>query len=123
VAFLQGGASLSTTVTGLMAGATYTVRFRTNRGADSNNLPVASWSLNGGPFMGLEARVPVAASNPYRTVMATFTASGDTAALQVRNTSLQADSALLLDGFTVAAAENPEWRMTPWIDDGDIVWD
>lgn len=123
VAFLQGGASLATTITGLTAGTTYTVRFRTNCRDFGGKVPLASWAVNGGPSISIQADSPVAASNPYRTVSGTFTAGGETAALLVRNTSSQADSALLLDGFAITPEEDPEWRMNPWIDDSDIIWD
>lgn len=99
VAFLQGTASLSTTISGLVVGQTYTVTFRSNRRA-ANFDPIPSWSLNGGAFASFTASPAVGSQNAYYTVSGSFNATATTAALVVRNTSVQ-DATLLVDNFTI----------------------
>ena len=100
VAFLQGTSSLSTTISGLVVGQTYTVTFRSNRRA-ANFDPVPSWSLNGGSFASFTASPAVGSQNAYYTVSGSFSATATTAALVVRNSSVQ-DATLLVDNFTIA---------------------
>ena len=100
VAFLQGTASLSTTISGLTIGQTYTVTFRANRRGTMFD-PIPSWSLNGGSFAAFTASPAVGGQNAYYTVSGSFNATATTAALVVRNTSTQ-DATLLVDAFTIA---------------------
>jgi hypothetical protein len=123
VAFLHSApapAVLSTTISGLVTGTRYTVRFRANCRDYQGGVPSASWSLNGGPFAGFYVALPVAGGNPYRIITGSFTASADTAALVVKNDSGGAESTLLLDDFTVAAETTSGWSMHPWTDDASL---
>lgn len=100
VAFLQGTASLATTISGLVSGQTYTVTFRANRRA-INFDPVPAWSLNGGADVSFTASPAVGGQNPYRTVTGTFNATGTTAAMVIKNKAT-ADATLLIDAFSIA---------------------
>ncbi|MEZ0273989.1 MAG: choice-of-anchor Q domain-containing protein, partial [Roseimicrobium sp.] len=108
VAFIQSNgavSTLSTTITGLVAGATYRIQFRANAGA-AGTLPSASYRINGQAPVSF----PVSPVNPpgtypdvYDTVIAFFTATATTAALQISN-STTASSVLLVDDFTVVTS-------------------
>ena len=100
VAFLQGTASISTTISGLIVNQTYTVTFRANRRANFSD-PVPSFSLNGGPAISFSASPAVGNPNPYYTISGTFNATATTAPLVVSNQSTQ-DATLLVDAFSVA---------------------
>jgi hypothetical protein len=103
VAFIQSNAdtnTLSTTITGLLAGKTYVVSFRANCRSGYGPF-TATWSLNGGSFVPFTAGPSVGGTNAYYTNSASFTATTNTAALALRNTSA-GDTAVLLDAFSVA---------------------
>ncbi len=100
VAFLQGTATLSTTISGLVVGQTYTVTFRANRRGTMFD-PVPNWSLNGGSAVSFSASPAVGGANAYYTISGNFNATATTAALVIRNQSTQ-DATLLIDAFTIA---------------------
>ena len=103
VAFIQSvGAteSLSTTISGLTPGVSYLVGFRANM-RSGYGTPGATWSLNGGAFVPFTCSPAVGGTSPYYNNTGVFTATGTTAALVIYNTTV-ADSALLLDAFTIA---------------------
>lgn len=108
VAFIESHgfpSTLSTTLTGLVAGTSYRVQFRANAKVSSEN-PVTSIQLNGGAPVNFSV-TPVNSNgvftNPYHTVNAIFTATGTTAALAITNSTVD-NSALLVDNFTISAA-------------------
>jgi hypothetical protein len=102
VAFIQSNNetnTLSTTISGLIAGKTYRVSFRANcRGGYP--VPNGTWSLDGGSFVPFTAGPAVGGTNPYYTNSATFTATANTAALVLRN-GTTGDSTVLLDNFSI----------------------
>lgn len=109
VAFLQSTgnttATLSTTITGLTAGKTYIIHFGANARAGTS-APTPSYRINGGPAVRFVAPAVNNASvftSAYRNIGTIFTATGTTASLEISNTT-SADSTLLLDNFTIAAA-------------------
>lgn len=119
VAFIQSTSdalsSLSTTITGLTPGVEYQLSFRANARA-STGIPGASWSLDGGIFLPFVVNA-VGGANPYATITASFTASGETAALTIRNQSTN-DTTLLVDDFEII--EEPltgPWTVTAWSGD------
>jgi len=104
VAFIQSAGttnSLSTTIAGLLPGATYRVTFRSNCRGNGYSAPGASWSLNGSAFASFTCFPPVGGSNPYYSNSATFIATSNTAPLAVQNYVSDGDGTLLLDDFTI----------------------
>ncbi|WP_193213650.1 choice-of-anchor Q domain-containing protein [Luteolibacter marinus] len=133
VAFIQSSSDsderISTTITGLTPGVVYEVSFRANCRAGTS-APVASWSLDGGPFVPFTASPAVGEGEPYYTVIGSFTASGPTAALAIRNQTV-ADSSVLLDDFRIVAQRVPgsAWTLNRWGNDlssglstGNTLW-
>ena len=91
-----------------MVGTSYRVQFRAN--ARKNNgfsdSPAPSYRLNGGApvsFAAPSVNDTGVFTNPYHTISGIFTATATTAALEISNTGT-ADSTLLVDNFTIAAA-------------------
>jgi hypothetical protein len=104
VAFIQSSNdtnTLSTTLSNLVVGTTYTVSFRANSRSGFGGAPNATWSLNGGPFVPFTASPPVGGANPYYTNSGSFTATASTAVLALQN-STPTDSTVLLDDFSVS---------------------
>ena len=99
VAFVQNGATLSTTITGLTPGKPHVLQFRTNRRAGTGE-PVATYSLGGGAPVGFVVSPAVGPTNAYRTVKIPFTPSQASLAFEFRNQST-GDSAFLVDDVRV----------------------
>lgn len=114
VAFLrsQGGTTtLSTTISGLVAGTHYRVQFRYNRKTGSfGNSPLVTCRINGSIASALPSPFnPVnntagTHTFPYITLSAIFLASGPTATLEISNTTPGTDSVLLVDNFLITQA-------------------
>ncbi len=88
-------------MTGLIPGVAYQVSFRANARA-ATLPPSTSWSLNGGAFVPFTASPAVGGTNPYYTITGSFTATGPTAPLSIRNQTV-ADTAVLIDDFRIVA--------------------
>jgi hypothetical protein len=105
-AFLQDqGASLSQTVTGLVAGATYALSYAYN--ARGGNTPQLQVTL-GETLVHDQVVAPVGASNPYRTTNILFTAASDSVTLTFTQAAA-GDHTVLLDNVQLAA---PPVRLT-----------
>lgn len=121
VAFIQSSGSsderLTTTITGLTPGVVYEVSFRSNSRAGTA-APDASWSLNGEAFVPFTSSPAVGGAAPYYTVIGSFTATGPSAPLAIRNQTAS-DSSVLVDDFRVVAKEVPgsAWTVSRWVDD------
>jgi|GEM_PF-871442 len=117
VAFLQSdsfaGTTLSTTITGLTPGTSYTIRFRANSRA-TGALPGGAVLVDGSVVAGIVAD-PVGGTNPYHWNSAVFTAAAANATLAIFNES-QFDSALLVDDFSIELTP-PEFSTTAWTGD------
>jgi predicted outer membrane repeat protein len=105
VAFLQSNgdvtSTLSTTITGLVAGRHYRVQFRVNS-REASIAPRPSYRLNGGTAVPIRTLGPVHGTNPYETVTGIFTATGTAAELEISNATTS-DSVLLVDNFTISS--------------------
>lgn len=120
VAFIQstgiGSTTLSTTLTGLTAGRSYRLIFRANS-RPAYTPPIASYSIAGGTPVAFVASPAVEGAAGYHFVAGNFTATSSTASLVIRNetTTAAADSALLVDDFSVEPVDS--WAVTAWTDD------
>ena len=117
VAFIQAGATLSTTITGLTPSQKYVVTFRANAETTAaGEYPNANVSISGVPIWDITI-YPVDVSggftNPYPYLSFEFTASGATETLSVMNDGL---SALLVDDFKITAGPS-KWTVDAWNDD------
>ena len=101
VAFIQADGVISTTITGLTAGAAYQVSFRANSRSATGRV-FSEWSLNDEDYRPFTAYPAVGGSNPYYQVSRSFVATGTTASLGIRNHSL-VDASLLVDDFQITA--------------------
>jgi len=128
VAFLQSTGSpvttLTTTLTGLTAGQSYTVSFRVNA-REAYTTPALSWSVSSGATTlfstGPTAIPAVGGTNPYGTVSGTFTATATTATLVIGNqTAAGTDSTLLLDAVSVFPTHSTDQRGFPIAGTPDI---
>jgi len=104
VAFLQSTgtpSTISTTLTGLTSGMNYTVSFRANR-RSGYDTPAPKYALNGNPEVSFTVTPEVGGTNAYYPITGSFTATGPTAALVIKNqTGAGTDSTLLVDAFSV----------------------
>ncbi|WP_193212861.1 tail fiber protein [Luteolibacter marinus] len=120
VALLQSSAgsaaTMSTTISGLTAGNSYTVRFRANARDYQDGIPQAAWSVNGHPFAAIDVWPFVGSGNAYYPVSGVFTATGPTAVLALRN-SAPGDTTLLIDDFRLSNEAGAPWSVTPWTGD------
>ena len=129
VAFIQNNqddasipSTLSTTISGLTVGTTYTVTFRAN--ARSGNVPYAKVFIDGvavllpgGPD-GLTV-APVAGSNPYWHLAFDFTATAASQTMSIVNDAdFTKDHTLLVDDFKIAPSTG-KWSVAAWTDDTD----
>lgn len=112
VAFVSGGANLSTTITGLTAGKVYKVTMQVNAPVGQN--PILRANVDDLDIITLNV-YSVGASRPYEYVAFEFTASGATAALVFLNDA-GGEHTLLIDNLTIA--ESPgRWEVASWTDD------
>ncbi len=118
VAFIQSNSNssnLETTISGLTAGQTYQLSFRTN--ARAGNTARLQLSIDGNLLINSRVTAVAAANGaaPWRYVAAYFTPTATTALLTVANTA-DNDNTLLVDQFEVSPSTQP-WSFTAWTDD------
>ena len=103
VAFLQGVATLSQTVTGLTPGQTYQLSYAYNARSGFAT-PAQTVSLGGGSYTDANV-LPVGGSNPYHAGSFTFTASGTSATLTISSAPVVAgmDATSLIDNLVLRA--------------------
>lgn len=97
VAFLQGAAWLSQTITGLTPGQNYTVSVAVN--ASTGTTPILKISADG-EEAATEAITPVGGSQPYAVKTAVFQAAGTEAVIRLEQVA-GGDQVLLLDDVKV----------------------
>ncbi|HOW63661.1 MAG TPA: immunoglobulin domain-containing protein [Candidatus Paceibacterota bacterium] len=115
VAFISGGTTLSTTITGLTAGKTYKVTFQAN--APTSQAPVLRASIDGQEVLAVTV-YPAGDTGPYGYLAFEFTAAAASAAMSLFNDA-GSDVALLVDNFKVALSSG-KWTVTEWADDATI---
>lgn len=124
VATANPSASLSNTITGLVPGQVYRLTWRMtarNNGTAANQRPNGTVTI-GGTSVNF-ATAPVEAANsftqPYRTGVLTFTATGPTETLTVSANLItgQSDSTMVIDAFSVADAVATKWTTSAWTGD------
>ena len=114
VAFITVGSTLSTTISGLTSGTTYTVTFRAN--AMSAQVPVARVSIDDQEELGV-AVYSVGETRPYAYLAFEFEAAAASQTLTVFNDTA-ADDTLLVDDFSIAPSEG-KWSVDAWTGDAD----
>lgn len=124
VATANPNASLSNTITGLVAGQVYRLTWRM---AARNNGTAANQKPNGTVTVGTTSvnfgTAPVDAAgtftSSYRTGVLTFTATGSTETLTVSAGLIagQTDSTMVIDAFSVADAVATKWTTSAWTND------
>ncbi|HTG44860.1 MAG TPA: immunoglobulin domain-containing protein, partial [Verrucomicrobiae bacterium] len=112
VAFISGGTTLSTTMTGLTAGKVYKITLRVN--ATTAQTPILRITVDGTDIVAL-AIYPVGATAPYEYVAAEFTAAASTAVLGLVNDA-SSEQTLLVDNLTIAESSG-KWAVAAWSDD------
>jgi len=112
VAFITGGTTLSTTITGLTTGKVYKVTLQSN--APTNQTPTLRTTVDGTDILAV-AIYPVGAAAPYEYVAFEFTATAASAALGLVNDA-SSDQTLLVDNLTVAESSG-RWKVDAWMDD------
>lgn len=120
VAFLWGGgASLSTTISGLTAGQTYKLEFAANASTNDTGTvksPVLRVTLDTADLVSLNI-YPVGGTSPYIPLAFEFTATAATETLTLSNDAFD-DSTLLLDNFKVTPSSG-DWSVAAWTNDAD----
>jgi hypothetical protein len=111
-AFIAGGTTLSTTITGLTAGEVYKVVLQAN--APSNQLPILRINVDGADILALNI-YPVGAAAPYEYVAFEFTAASTSAVLSLVNDATS-DQTLLVDNLTIGESSG-RWHVDAWTDD------
>ncbi|MBN8249692.1 MAG: hypothetical protein J0L84_19910, partial [Verrucomicrobia bacterium] len=112
VAFVSGGSTLGTTISGLTAGKNYTLTLRVN--ASSEQVPSLRATADGADILALSV-YPVAGTAPYEYISFEFTAAAATASLGLVNDA-GSDQVLLVDQLTVAESSG-RWSVEAWTDD------
>lgn len=109
--------TLSNTISGLVPGREYEIRYRVNaRLVPGVPEPTAVLSVNGTPLVGANVN-PVGGSNPYRTISRSFVATAASVPVSVTaGLATGTDATLLLDDFTVTEKVSP-WSVNAWNDD------
>lgn len=106
VAFIQGGGSLSQTVTGLTAGKQYWLQGYVNsRGPGAGppgSMPAVGVSFGGTPILAAQPIPAVGASNAYHKVNIPFTAAATSGEILISSAPFAGgDVALVIDGITL----------------------
>lgn len=112
VAFVLGGSSLNTTVTGLTAGKVYSVTVRVN--AATEQVPNIRATVDSADILALSV-YPVGGTAAYMYVAFNFTAAATTASLSLANDA-GGDQTLLIDALTIAESTG-RWTTDAWTDD------
>lgn len=118
VGFLQAGAvpetSFSNTISGLVAGREYEIRYRVN--ARAGGIPSAILNVGGTDLVGATVQ-PVGGTNPYHTISRSFVATGTSMPLTlIAGANNAADVTLLVDDVQVVEKVSP-WSVNAWNDD------
>ncbi len=116
VGFIQSNGStnhLSTTLTGLTPGESYTVSWRYNARTITTKPTLRAAIDEAGRLDALVSNVGT--TNPYRYAAFDFTASASTHTLSLTNDGV-GDSTVLLDDFRVGVSSG-RWSVAPWSDD------
>lgn len=108
VAFIQGAASLGTTISGLTPATTYTVSFRANSYSGNCNVRPLIDSV---PVF-LATVDPVGSTNAYKHLVFNFTATSATHTLTVSNEA----NILLVDDFRINVSTSA-WSYAVWTND------
>lgn len=118
VLFLQGeGTFVSQTLSGLAAGQNYTARFGAN--ARGGNSPVLKVLFDGVvAYQG--AIAPVGETNPYHSLEAVFTASGEEGVLRFEQAAA-GDNTVLIDNVIVVPGGTPAVRLAAAMQPGGMV--
>jgi hypothetical protein len=114
VAFITGGTSLSTTITGLTSGRTYRVTLRAN--ATTNQVPTLRALIDSNEVLALSVYT-VGETRPYTYIAFEFAATGSTANLEILNDAFS-DQTLLIDDVRVAESSG-RWSVDAWTGDAD----
>jgi hypothetical protein len=115
VAFISGGTTLSTTITGLTAGTVYKLTLRVNATTNEAGLnPILRANVDGTDILTV-AIYPVQDVAPYEYIAFEFTATGASAALSLVNDATS-DQTLLVDDLTIAVSSG-KWSVDAWTDD------
>lgn len=114
VAFIAGGTTLSTTITGLTVGKVYKVTFQAN--ATSNQVPVLRVSMDGEEVLA-EAVYTAGGTGPYGYLAFEFTAAAASETLSLLNDAAS-DVSLLVDNFKIALSSG-KWVVSAWTGDDD----
>lgn len=109
VAFITGGTSLSTTITGLTTGKKYKVVFQVN--APTNQTPTLRINVDSTDIL-TAAVYTVGGTAPYEYVAFEFTAAAATASLTLANDAAS-DQTLLVDNLTIAESSG-RWTVDAW---------
>ena len=112
VAFIAGGTTLSTTITGLTSGQVYKVTFQAN--ATSSQVPVFRVSMDGQEAL-VVAVYSAGGTGPYGYLAFEFTATAAAATMSLFNDATS-DISLLVDNFKVALSSG-KWVVGEWTDD------
>lgn len=112
VAFIAGGSTLSTTITGLTAGTTYKVILQVN--ATTEQTPSLRITVDSTDILA-PAVYPVGGTAPYEYIAFEFAATADTARLGLVNDATS-DQTLLVDHLTIAESSG-RWTTAAWTDD------
>jgi hypothetical protein len=112
VAFITGGTTLSTTITGLTAGKVYKITLQAN--ATTNQTPILHVTVDGTDIIAVNIYT-VGGTAPYEYVAFEFTAASSTAALALLNDTTS-DQTLLIDNLTIAESSG-RWKSEEWTDD------
>ncbi len=114
VAFINGGTTLSTTISNLTVGKVYYVTLQVN--ATATQTPILRATIDGTDILALTIySVNGTPPAPYEYVAFEFTAAGSTAALGLVNDA-GSDQTLLVDNVTVAISSG-RWTDVEWTDD------
>ena len=116
VAFISGGTTLSTTITGLTAGKIYKIILQANASTNEAGLsPVLRANVDGVDLIALNI-YPVGTTRPYEYIAFEFPAAAATAALSLANDATTPDQTLLIDNLTIAESSG-RWEISNWDDD------
>jgi PEP-CTERM motif len=102
VAFLQGPASISQTLSGFAVGDLYWIQGFVNSRNCCGDIPIASVSMAGSPLLTNQPVPPVGGANPYYFVNIPWTATVASGDLAISSAPFGGgDATLLLDGISV----------------------
>jgi len=124
VAFIQwdasGNSNLKTTITDLIVGAQYNVRFRVNARNPNQPFLRISSDATGSPVVNAQIAAVSGAvdETPYRWAGYDFVATATSHELTIANTRNIADHTLLIDDVQVSVSTGA-WGVLPWLGDDD----